>query len=151
MFAFQKACDTFEKLSAVERRQLLEEKSQAVFHALQRRSVSESEAKEILAGFMIGSVMIDGTFSELEYLLIYPCLVKTFGHDFNFREIKERFRHSGDGGQTVAEYTRKMLRILRASDETLRQDILVLCMCATSIDGKITLREKRYIRYLWEA
>lgn len=151
MFEFRKICDAFEGLSALERRQLLEEKSGSVFHELQSHAVSEENPKEILAGFLIGSAMVDGKLNEREYLLMYPSLVRTFGEDFDFPSLKESFRCNKDGRKLVGEYAEKVLGILRPSGENLRQDVVILCLCVTSMDGKITLKEKRYIRRLWEA
>lgn len=151
MFEFKKICDTFERLSALERRQLLEEKASSVFHALQSHPTPESNPKEILAGFMIGSAMADGKLNEMEYLLMYPSLVRTFGEDFDFQSLKENFRCNRDGKKLVGDYVEKVLSILRLSEEKLKQDVVILCLCTTSMDGKITLKEKRYIRYLCEA
>ena len=148
MFEFKKICDTFEKLSTLERRQLLEEKSDSVFNELQSRSTPEIDPKEILAGFMIGSVMADGKFNETEYLLMYPSLVKTFGDDFDFQAVKNRFRNNRDGKEAVGEYVEKVLSILKFSEENLKQDVVILCLCTTTIDAKITIKEKRYIRHL---
>lgn len=151
MFEFKQICDTFEGLSTLERRQLLEEKSGSVFHELQSHSMPESDPKEILAGFLIGSAMIDGKLNEMEYLLMYPSLVRTFGEDFDFQSLKEIFRRDKDGKKLVVDYVEKMLSILRFSGEKLKRDVVILCLCTTSMDGKITLKEKRYIRYLCEA
>ncbi len=151
MFEFKKICDSFEKLSTLERRQLLEEKSSSVFHELQARATADIDPKEILAGFMIGSVMADGKLNEMEYLLMYPSLVKTFGDDFDFQSLKKAFRHNKDGKKMIGDYAEKVLSILRSSGEKLKKDVIILCLCTTSIDGKITLKEKRYIRRLCEA
>lgn len=151
MFEFKKICDTFEGLSTLERRQLLEEKSGSVFHELQSNSMPEGNPKEILAGFLIGSAMIDGKLNEMEYLLMYPSFVRTFGEDFDFQSLKENFRCNRDGKKLVGDYVEKVLGILRFSGEKLKRDVVILCLCATSMDGKITLKEKRYIRRLCEA
>lgn len=151
MFEFKKVCDAFEKLSALERRQLLEEKSDSVFGELQSRATADIDPKEILAGFMIGSVMVDDKLNEMEYLLMYPTLVRTFGEDFDFQSLKESFRCNRDGKKLLGEYTEKVLSILRFSGEKLKRDVVILCLCTTSIDGKITMKEKRYIRCLCEA
>lgn len=148
MFEFKKLCDTFEKLSTLERRQLLEEKSRTVFNELQRLTTPENDPKEILAGFMIASVMADDELNEMEYLLMYPSLVKTFGDDFNIQSVKEKFRSSKDKKKLIGTYVEKVLNILRFSGEMLKRDVIILCLCTTSMYGKITLKEKRYIRHL---
>ncbi len=148
MFEFKKLCDTFEKLSTSERKQLLEEKSSSVFQELQCQSAPENDPKQILAGFVIGSAMVDGKLSEMDYLLMYPSLVQTFGDDFDFRTLKESFRRNRDGKKMVGDYVEKVLIILSHSGEKLKRDVIILCLCTTSIDGRLTLKEKRYIRHL---
>lgn len=151
MFEFKELCDAFENLSTLERRQLLEEKSRYVFHELQHRSTPESDPKEILAGFLIGSAMVDGKLDEMEYLLMYPTLVRIFGEDFDFCSLKVAFRRSRDGKKMAGDYAEKVLSILRTSGKKLKQDVVILFLCTASIDGKITLKEKRYLRHLSEA
>lgn len=150
MFEFKKICDTFEKLSTLERRQLLVEKSNSVFNELQSHSAPDIDPKEILAGFMIGSVMADGKLDEMEYLLMYPSLVQTFGDDFDFQSLKLAFRRNRDAKKMVGDYVDKVMNILKFSGEKLKRDVIILCLCTTSIDGKITLKEKRYLRRLCE-
>lgn len=145
MFELKELCDAYEKLSAPERGLLLAEKSASVLSGLQRLSLPGIEPVETLAGFIIGSVTADGRINEAEYLLIYPALSRAFGDTFDFKSIKEGFRHNKDGKKLIAGYTEEMLCILRQLDGDLRRDVISLCLCVTSIDGKITLREKRYI------
>lgn len=152
MFEFKKACDTFEKLSASERELLLAEKSAIVLVRLRNLSVPGISAiDDILAGFIIGSVTTDGRISETEYLLIYPALVRAFGDDFDFISIKESFRHNKNRKEMIADYTEKMIHILSLMDENFKRDVITLCLCITSIDRKISLKEKRYIHRLCEA
>lgn len=49
------------------------------------------------------------------------------------------------------QYTEKAVELLRLLDDGLKQDVIMLCLCVTSIDRKITLKEKRYIRRLCDA
>lgn len=151
MFEFKKVCDTYEKMSAIERGLLLTEKTAVVFAKLHDLFIPGVNPVDVLAGFIIGSVTADGRINEKEYLLIYPALVKTFGDEFDFATIKDSFRRAKDVKKLIADYTEEMLYILSLLDEELKWDVITLCLCVTSIDGKITLKEKRYIRRLCEA
>lgn len=104
-----------------------------------------------LAGFILGSVVADGQINEQEYLLIYPALLHMFGDDFDFESIKKSFRKDRDGRNEVKKYTRDILALLSTADESLREYIIALCLCAVSVDNKISLREQRYIRQLCAA
>lgn len=151
MLEFKKVCDAFERLSVAQRELLLAEKSIAVFDDLCNLCIPGSCAVDILAGFLIGSVVADGKINEAEYLLIYPALVSCFGDDFDFASIKESFRRQKDKRNMIDQYTEKAVELLRLLDDGLKQDVIMLCLCVTSIDRKITLKEKRYIRRLCDA
>ena len=81
-------------------------------------------------------------------MLIYPALVKTFGQDFDFETIKKGFESDKDTRREIAEYTKDLIRILELVDDELFEDIIILCLCVVTIDGKVSLREKRYIKQL---
>lgn len=151
MFEFKKICDDFEELSAIERGILFAEKSASVLAGLHALFIPEIKPIDVLAGFIIGSVTADGKINETEYLLIYPALVKLFGEDFDFISIKESFRRDKGRKKALDDYTEGMVYILSLLDDDLKCDVITLCLCVTSLDRKITLREKRYIRRLCEA
>lgn len=114
-------------------------------HAL---NIPNIDPISILAGFIIGSVVADGDVDEREYILIYPSLVKAFGDDFDFASIKASFRKDSDGRKKISEYTKKMLGVLDILDDGLKEDIITLCLCVVAIDGKVSFKEKNYIKRL---
>ena len=103
------------------------------------------------AGFILGSVAADGRINEQEYLLICPALIHVFGEDFDFESVKRSFREDKEGRAAVKRYTEEMTALLSFADESLREDIVGLCLCVTTVDGKISLRERNYIRRLCRA
>ena len=86
----------------------------------------------------------------MEYLLIYPILEKVFGNKVDFAAFKDSFQRNKDGKKLIDDYSNKMEYIFNLLDEDLKRDVITLCLGVTSIDGKITLNEKRYIRHLCE-
>lgn len=150
MFEFKKLCDAYEELTAVEKGLLLTEKSVKLMAKLHYLDIPGIDPITALAGFIVGSVTADGRINEQEYLLIYPALVHTFGDDFDFGAIKDCFDEL-NGGKMVAEYTEEMIRVLDFLDEDLKNDVITLCLCVVAIDGKVSLKEKRYIKRLCRA
>lgn len=148
MFEFKKLCDAYESLSPIEKGVILTEKSVKILAKLHYLDIPELDPVSALVGFIMGSVVADGKVNEQEYLLIYPALVKAFGSDFDFALIKESFRKDTDGRKMIAEYTREMIEVMDALDEDLKADVITLCLCVTAIDGKVSLKEKRYIKRL---
>lgn len=150
MFEFKKLCDAYENLSALEKGLILTEKSVkilAAFNCLDIQGISPTSA---LAGFIIGAVVADGKVNEQEYLLMYPALIKIFGYDFDFYSIKQSFCGC-KARKAISEYTKEMLKILEYLDEELKKDVITLCLCVTAVDGKVSLKERNYIRRLCRA
>lgn len=151
MFEFKKICDGFEKLTPTERGLILTEKSIVILAKLRYIDFPDINPAHALAGFIIGSAVADGKINEKEYLLIYPALLSVFGNDFDYSEIKESFRLCSDVKKAISEYTEEMLAVLDFADETLKEDVITLCLCIVAIDGKVSLKEKRYIKRLLRA
>ena len=151
MFEFTKLCNSFENLNVVERGAILAEKSVKVLGKLKLMAVPGIDPVETLSGFITGSVVADGRLNEQEYLLIYPALLKAFGDDFDFASVKSAFAKDRDGRKAVRVYTESLLSLLADIDEDFREDIVTLCLCVVTVDGKISFREKNYIRRLCKA
>lgn len=149
MFEFKKLCNEFENLDSAERGLLLTEKSVKILAKIKLFDLPVDPISA-LAGFIVGSVVADGKINEKEYLLIYPSLVKAFGYDFDFQSVKQSFA-SGSARKIIADYTKQMIQILSFADDELRCDVITLCLCVTALDGKISFREKQYIRRLCKA
>ncbi len=148
MMEFAKLCREYEKLSAAQRGVILAKSSVSVLAKLKLLNLPGVDPVHTLAGFILGSVVVDGRVNEQEYLLIYPALLHLFGDDFDFDSVKKSFRLDGEGRSAVKKYTEELLALLSLADESLREDLITLCLCAVTVDGKISLRERNYIRRL---
>lgn len=151
MFEFKKLCDAYENLTWTEKGLMLTEKSVKIMAKLHLLDIEDIDPVETLVGFIIGSVAADGKINEQEYLLIYPALVQAFGRDFDFASVKEGFKKDTAGRKAIADYTENMLAILDLLDEDLKNDVITLCLCVTAIDGKVSQKEKKYIKRLCRA
>lgn len=150
MFEFNKLCGELEKLTPVERGILLTEKSATVLHGLKELK-TDIDPVVALAAFIIGSVVSDGVINEKDYIYIYPQLVKAFGAEFDFTTIKQSYKVAKDIKKELSRHTEELLSIINSVDEQLGNDIISLCLIVTSVDGKISLKEKRYIKKLCKA
>lgn len=148
MFEFKKLCDICEEMTAFERGTVLTQSSAEILQRLRRLHIPEIDPVKTLAGFIIGSIVADGKFNERDYVIIYPSLLRFFGDDFDLSSIKGAFYHAFDLRKTISEYTEKMLTVLDKLDEELKSDIITVCLCIAATDGKISLKEKIYIRRL---
>lgn len=150
MFEFKKLCNELEVLNPVERGVILAEKSVSVIKGLSGLNIPLDPVKTLVT-FIIGSVVSDNSINEKDYLYIYPSLVKAFGNDFDFISAKQAIGLAKDIKKEITKYTKEMISIINVCDEELAADIISLCLLITSVDGKISLKEKRYIRQLCKA
>ncbi len=139
---------SFEQLSSAERAVILTEQSAVILQKMRLLPFLDTDPVALLAGFVIGSAAADGRINEKEYLIIYPSLVKVFGDGFDFNSVKAMFRNEKEGRKALTDFTAELMQILSAVDESIRYDIIMLCLAIVSVDGKITPREKKYIRTL---
>lgn len=150
MFEFKKLCNELEQLNPVERSVMLAEKSVSVVKKMKSLDVPFDPVKTLVT-FIIGSVVSDGTINEKDYLYIYPSLIKAFGDEFDFVSAKQALQFAKDIQKEITKSTEELISVINACDEDLATDIISLCLLVTSIDGKISLKEKRYIRKLCKA
>lgn len=151
MFEFTKLCNAFEKMTPVERGAILTEKSVKVLAKLRLLGAEEGDPSTVLASFILGSIVADGKVDEREYLLMYPALVKVFGEEFDFDSVKTAIEADCKGNKDVKKYTEELMGVLAEADESLVEDVVAICLCVVAIDGKISLRERNYIKRLCRA
>lgn len=152
MLEFKKLCNEVEKLDPLSRGILLAEKSIAVVRGIKKLDPPvDLDPVLTLATFIIGSVVSDGSIDEKAYLYIYPSLVKAFGKDFDFDAVKRTFRTAENVDKEISDRTRELMSIISQCDEILAADVITLCLAAVSVDGKISLKEKRYVKRLLKA
>lgn len=151
MFDFAKLCKECQNLSPVEKGVILTEKAVKTFAGLSLLDIEGLDPKQTLATFVIGSIVSDGVIDEREYLLMYPSLVSAFGDDFDFASVKQLFESDKESRKLIVRYTEEMMKIISAVDDELKCDIITLCLLIATVDGKISLKERRYIKKLIRA
>ena len=147
MFEFQVLCNEVEALTPEARAALIAERAVAVVQGL-RKLDFPVDPVEVLVSFVIGSVVSDGSISEKDYLKIHPSLEKAFGDLCDLAGIEHTIKVSRDVRKVIENVTKELLALLGEADETLAMNIVSLCLLVTSVDGKISLKERRYIKQL---
>ena len=82
---------------------------------------------------------------------MYPALIKVSGDDFDFATVKKSIENNYDGNKEIKDYTKDITTIFGYIDDELKADVVGLCLCIVTIDGKISLKVKNYIRRLCRA
>ena len=151
MFEYIEKCKKFEKLSTFERFALLANKSLIVTNNLSKLGFNVNESLSLIATFILGSIVIDGEVNEKEYLLMYPALLRTFGDNFDFDSIKEAFKNDFKTRKELKNYLKDILSLLNNVSNELKEDIVDICFAIVTIDDKLSLKERIYMRKLFSA
>lgn len=147
MFDFKKICTTVENLSEEERAALIMVEGKHVYDGLSELPFTAYNPVDALTVFIIGAIVSDGVLDETEYSMILPSLERAFGKNVDYESLKSAFK-SKRAIEKIDEYVSALMKIVSAKNEDLVSDIVTLCLLVVSIDGKVTPKERRYVRRL---
>lgn len=145
---FNELCRSVEELSPLEYAAVLGRTSLKIMPAIRAFSEDGRTCAEVLAAFVIASVYADGKLDESEYLLMAPLLKAFFGEDFDFEDAKKLAKEWRKEGKAVKKEVDYLVDFLGTLSEELKGDIILACLLMCAVDGKVSLKEKAYIRQL---
>ena len=145
---FNELCRSVEELSPLEYAAVLGRTSLKIMPAIRAFSEDGRTCAEVLAAFVIASVYADGKLDESEYLLMAPLLKAFFGEDFDFEDAKKLAKEWRKEGKAVKKEVDYLVDFLGTLSEELKGDIIFACLLMCAVDGKVSLKEKSYIRQL---
>ena len=145
---FNELCRSVEVLSPLEYAAVLGRTSLKIMPAIRAFSEDGRTCAEVLAAFVIASVYADGKLDESEYLLMAPLLKAFFGEDFDFEDAKKLAKEWRKEGRAVKKEVDYLVDFLGTLSEELKGDIIFACLLMCAVDGKVSLKEKSYIRQL---
>ena len=149
MFEYIEKCKKFEKLSTFDRFALLANKSFIITNKLSELGLNVNDSLSLIATFILGSIVSDGEVNEKEFLLMYPALLRTFGDNFDFDSIKEAFQNDFKTRNELKNYLKDILSLLNSVSNELKEDIIDICFAIVTIDGKLSLKERIYMKRLF--
>ena len=145
---FNELCRSVEELSPLEYAAVVGRTSLKIMPAIRAFSEDGRTCAEVLAAFVIASVYADGKLDESEYLLMAPLLKAFFGEDFDFEDAKKLAKEWRKEGRAVKKEVDYLVDFLGTLSEELKGDIIFACLLMCAVDGKVSLKEKSYIRQL---
>ena len=148
MKEFDMLCKEAESLDVLDYGAILTEKSMKILPALKEIMEDGLTGAAVYATFIIGSVVADGKLSEEEYLLIYPLLHDFFGDEVNYEDCKKAVRKMKPESRELKDAVDEMVDVLGRLSEDLKNDIITVCLLICSIDGKVSAKEKAWIKQL---
>lgn len=148
MKEFDKLCKEFEQLNPVEYAAILAAKSARIVPALNAISEDGVGGAELLADFVLCSIVADGKLSEEEFLVMKPMMDVFFGEFFNYEDCKETVKLIKRDGKQFKKYLDETVDMIGQLSEDLKDDIILVCLLICAIDGKVSAKEKAWIKQL---
>lgn len=148
MNEFNQICKLVESLDPIEYATVVAAKTAKIIPALREYSDDKLDRVGMFAAFLMASVYADGKLDEAEYLMIMPMLKLCFGEDFDYDAAKALVKAFKPEGKELKAIVNCLVDIIGLFDDELKDDIITLSLLVCAIDGKISLREKKYIKQL---
>ena len=144
MSDFNKLCKEFEEIDVLSYGTLLAAKSVKLIPALSAISEDGLSGLELYATFIAS----DGKLSEEEYALLYPLLHTFFGESIDYETARKSVKKLRRESKELLKLIDEMVDVIGQLSEDMKDDIIIVMLLITAIDGKISLREKNWIKKL---
>ena len=148
MREFDLLCKEFEEMDGETYTALLLEKSATLVPALSLITANGLSGIAIFSTFIFGAIAADGRLSEEEYVLVYPLLHAFFGDEIDYETCKKAVKSMRAESKDLKETADEMVDVIGELSEDLKDDIILVCLMICSIDGKISHKEKQWIKKL---
>lgn len=151
MTEFDDLCKQLEQMNADDFMDAFDKISTRVLDALMDLTADGKDGVTAYMQFILASVSADGKLSEAEFELLKPMFDRSAGKDVTYQEGVEIFNALGlDRPEAFKDITDTMADVIGLVDESLKDDIVLLCLLVCAIDGEVSDEEKDWIRQLAE-
>lgn len=145
---FDKICRDFENIDINTYAAVLTEKASKLIPALSAFSEDGLSGVELFASFIYGAIAADGKLSEDEYALIYPLLHSFFGDTIDYNDAKRAFSSLSKEHRELKKIVDDMVDVIGCFSDEMKTDIVIVAMLICAVDGKISFKEKNWIKKL---
>lgn len=145
MKEFDQLCKEFEALDAASYATILVERSARLLPVLAAVVGDGLSGAELLAVFALGAIAADGRVTEEEFAVSYPFFRLFFGENADYDHC--RSLALGES-RRLKKIVNKMVDVLGDISDELKTDAIMVCMVICAVDGKISPKEKRWIKQL---
>ena len=149
MFEFRRLCRQVESLDGETYAALLATKTVEVVAALSAITKNGHDGVRIFQSFILCSIAADGRLDRAEYELIKQSFSAVAGEEVSYEDAVAMFRDMGlDRAKDFKNVVDEMVDILGMISLDLKSDIILVCMLVCAVDGKISSKEKKWIKQL---
>ncbi len=148
MKTFDEMCLAFEAMDPLSYTVLLTKKAATVLPALAIATGSLEMGMATFGTFILGAVAADGKLSEEEYDLCRPLFELFFGDKADFESCKKAAALLRPESRELKKCVNDMTDLIGQLSDEFKEDVVLICMMICAIDGKISFKEKRWIKQL---
>ena len=149
MFEFRKLCKAAEQLDPQTYGEIIAEKSVAIIAALTAITKDGLTGLQVYMNFILCSIAADGNLAEEEYIVLKPGFEVLAGRPVSYEDAVAIFKAAGlDKSKDYKRVVDEMVDILGMVSLDLKRDIILVCLMVCSVDGKISHKEKKWIKQL---
>lgn len=130
--------DAYDKLDKYERAAVLDT-ADSVMEKLNALPAGYNAAYTFCE-FLIGSALS----REMDYLIMYPMLVRIFGEGNDYNAVKDNLRKKGKEGQR--RVFRTIGDMMEAMDEAAQKETLLLAVSVIFIQSRSSMGGRRYLK-----
>ncbi len=145
---FDLLCKEFEEMDGETYTALLAEKAATLVPALSLITQDGLGGLAVFSAFVFGAIAADGRLSEEEYTLISPLLHAFFGDAIDYEACKKEMRGLHAEAKELKKSVDDMADILGLLSDDLKNDLILVCLMICAIDGKVSFKEKQWIKQL---
>lgn len=148
MKEFNSICKEFEGMDVLTYTAILGQKAKNIIPALSAITEDGIDGLELFASFIVGAVVADGGLSVEEYAITFPIFKAFFGEGISYEDCDYIVRKMRSEGKQLKRYVDDMVDVFGQLSEELKNDIVLVCLMICAIDGKVSSKEKRWIKQL---
>ncbi len=149
MFEFNKLCKAFEEMDPQTFKEVIAEKSVAIIAALTAITKDGMDGMKVYMNFILCSIAADGKLAEEEYRILKPAFEALVGKEVTYEDAVAIFNEAGlNKAKDYKNVVDEMVDILGMISLDLKRDIIIVCMMICAVDGKISRKEKKWIKQL---
>lgn len=148
MKEFNELCREFEEMDAATYTIMLAEKSKTIVPALSAITEDGLEGLSLFATFIVGAVVSDGRLSVEEFAITFPLFKLFFGDEISYSDCDYIVRKMRAEERELKRYVDDMVDVFGELSDDLKTDIVLVCLMICAIDGKVSQKEKRWIKQL---
>jgi len=151
MSSFDALCNLLEDMDPETFDQVFNEKSVAVVTQLVNLTADGKSGINAYLNFILAAVAADGNLAKKEFELLKPTFDQMAGKDVTYDEAVKMFNDMGlNKADALKDAADTMADVIGLLSEDIKDDIVMLCLLVCSIDGKISEKEKEWIKQLIE-